>query len=93
MGCLLSAQNLEEFLEKMEARNGVTGYRKTHAELLAKSEQTAQVKTLLHFSRRNKGQNKMESKMRHPVQEQNKGTCVMDEDGVYAYRVYVCHAV
>lgn len=37
-------QNLEDFLKKIEAEKGVTGYRKIHADLIAKSEQTAQVK-------------------------------------------------
>ena len=36
-------QNLEDFLKKIEAEKGVTGYRQIHADLVAKSEQTAQV--------------------------------------------------
>lgn len=36
-------QNLEEFLEQMEEEKGVVGYRQTHADLMMKSEQTAQV--------------------------------------------------
>ncbi|CAM9341531.1 unnamed protein product [Ascophyllum nodosum] len=39
-------EKLEEFLEQMEAEKGITGYRKTHSDLVAKSEQTAQVDAL-----------------------------------------------
>lgn len=39
-----AVQNLEDFLKKIEAEKGVTGYRKIHADLIAKSEQTAQVR-------------------------------------------------
>ncbi|CAM9445118.1 unnamed protein product [Ectocarpus sp. 13 AM-2016] len=37
-------ENLEEFLGQMEAEKGVTGYRKVHADLVEKSEQTAQAR-------------------------------------------------
>lgn len=49
LGVFLSCvmlQNLEEFLEQMEAQKGVTGYRKAHAELVQRSEQTAEVRTI-----------------------------------------------
>ncbi|CAM9655092.1 unnamed protein product [Pylaiella littoralis] len=36
-------ENLEEFLGEMEAEKGITGYRKVQADLVAKSEKTAQV--------------------------------------------------